>query len=167
MRNLGKNSLRHPHGSRQARGSPRRSNGLVHIAVGFLAGVAVALEATREVLKIVLKDVLTSLAQAARVSVLQGGLCFLFGILVRLHAEMLDGVEGAPVDLVLPFALARHRLLHRVNQEIVKPQNEEQPGDPEDQEPLVHAAEPTASSNFIPAYSPLRQPGLPGTPMAM
>src|SRR6266850_3913921 len=121
MRNLGKNSLRHPHGSRQARGSPRRSNGLVHIAVGFLAGVAVALEATLYVLKVILQNVLASLAQASRARFVQGGLGFLLGILVWLHAEMLDGVEGAPVDPVLPLVLARHRLLQRVNQKIGKP----------------------------------------------
>src|SRR6267142_2237393 len=145
--------------------SARRPDGLVHIAVGFFAGVAVAGVATLEVLKVVLKKVLAGLAQTPRTRFVQGGFCFLLGILFRLRSEVLDGVEGAPVDLVLPLALARHRLLQRVNQQIVKPQNEEYPSDPEDQEPLVHAAERIASPNLIPAYSPLQPPGLPGIPL--
>jgi hypothetical protein len=66
-----------------------------------------------------------------------------------MFAKLLDGVKGAPVSAVLPLALARHLLLHGVNQEVIRPQNEYEQHDPKDHELLEHVAETTASPNFL------------------
>jgi hypothetical protein len=75
-----------------------------------------------------------------------------------MFAELLDGVEGAPVSAVLTVALSRHLLLHGVNQEVIRPQNEDEHHDPKYHELLEHVAEPTASPKFLLADYSLRQP---------
>src|SRR5260370_38077475 len=68
-----------------------------------------------------------------------------------MFTELLDGVKGAPVSAVLLLALSRDLLVQRVNQKVVGPQDEREPRDPKNHEPLEHGEEPTASPKFIPA----------------
>ena len=60
---------------------------------------------------------------------------------------MILGIAG------LAFVLgANYLLVQGVNQEVIRPQDEREPRDPKYHEPLEHGAEPTASTNYIPAY---------------
>ena len=134
----------------------RYSNGLIHIRVCLLARFTVTLITTFKVLKITLKNSRANLAQAFLTGFVQCGLCLLLGSFVRTFAELLDGVKSAPVRPVLPLALSRHLLVQGINQEVVSPQDEREPRDPKNHEPLEHGAEPTASTNYIPAYYSFR-----------
>src|SRR5882762_8287438 len=134
----------------------RYSNGLIHIRVCLLARFTVTLITTFKVLKITLKNSRANLAQAFLTGFVQCGLCLLLGSLVCMFAELLDGVKSAPVRPVLPLALSRHLLVQGINQEVVSPQDEREPCDPKNHEPLEHGAEPTASTNYIPAYYSFR-----------
>src|ERR1700682_1792904 len=125
------------------------SDGLTHVRVGFLARFALALITMFKVLKILLKNSRANLAQAFLVGFVQGGLCRVLGPFVWMRAELLDGVKGAPVSPVLPFALSRHLLVHGVNQEVISSQDKRDPRDPNNHEPLEHAAEPTPSPQFL------------------
>ena len=127
----------------------RYSDGLTHVRVGFLARFAVALITMFKVLKILLKNSRANLAQAFLVGFVQCGLCRMLGTFVWMCPELLDGVKGAPVSPVLPFALSRHLFVQGVNQEVIGPQDESEARDPKNHEPLEHAAEPTASPKFI------------------
>ncbi len=128
---------------------PRYSNGLIPINVGLLARFALALITTREVLQIILKNPHANLAQALLAGLFQGGHCSLLGTDVQMFTELLDGVKGAPVSPILPLTLSRHLLFQGINQEIVDPQDEREPDDPENCEPLEHGAEPIASPKFL------------------
>jgi len=134
----------------------RYSNGLIHIRVCLLARFTVTLITTFKVLKITLKNSRANLAQAFLTGFVQCGLCLLLGNFVRTFAELLDGVKSAPVRPVLPLALSRHLLVQGINQEVVSPQDEREPCDPKNHEPLEHGAEPIASPNYIPAYYSFR-----------
>lgn len=134
-------------------GSAGRADGVVHIGVGFFAGGAVALVAMLEVLKISLQNDLASLAKASGASFGESVLGSLRRIIAGLRAELLNGVERAPVKFVLPLAFASHRLVQGIDQEVVQTQDEKQPDDPEGQKPLVHGAKRIASGYSVPADS--------------
>ena len=133
------------------------SHGVIHIAVGLFAGITLALVAALKVLKIILENFRASLAQAFSGSLVQCGLGPLLGRTVRMLTELHDSVVSAPIVLILPLALSRHLLFQGVNQEIVGPQNENEPRDPKNGEPLEHGAEPIASPMFSLADYSLRQ----------
>src|SRR5712664_961030 len=135
----------------------RYSNDFIHISVRFLAELTLALVTAFKVLKIMLKNSRAKLAQASLAGVVQCGLGFLLGDFVRMFTELLDGVEGAPVSAVLALALSRDLLFQGVNQNVVGPQDEGEPGDPKNHEPLEHGVEPTASAKFILADCSLRR----------
>src|SRR5260370_17762046 len=78
-----------------------------------------------------------------------------------MFTELLDGVKGAPVSAVLLLALSRDLLVQRVNQKVVGPQDEREPRDPKNNEPLEHGEEPTPSPKFIPADCSLWQAAFP------
>lgn len=92
----------------------RHSNGLIHIRVCLLARITVTLITTFKVLQKNLKDSGANLAQAFLAGFVQCGLCFLLGNFVRMFAELLDGVKGAPVRPVLPLSLSRHLLVQGI-----------------------------------------------------
>src|SRR6266705_1665157 len=132
-------------------------HGIIHIAVGLFAGIALALIAALQVLKIILENFRASLAQAFLGSLVQWGFGPLLGRTIRMLTELHDSVVSAPIVLILPLALSRHLLFQGVNQEIVGPQNENEPRDPKNGEPLEHGAQPIASAMFSLADYSLRQ----------
>src|SRR5438552_3332708 len=93
-----------------------------------------------KVLKISLKNSHANLAQAFLTGFVQCGLCLLLGNLVRMFAELLDGVKNAPVGPVLPLALSRRLLVQGVDQEVVSPQDEHEPCDPQNHEQIGRAS---------------------------
>jgi len=135
------------------------SHGFIHVAIDLFAGVALALIAVLEVVKIILEKFCAGLAQAFSVGLVQGGFGFLFGSPVRMFAELLDRRVRAPIVLVLQVALSLHLLVQRVNQEVVGPQDKHRPRDPQNYEPFEHSDEPTPSLEFILAdFSPSQAP---------
>lgn len=136
-------------------GLPRRADGFIHVAVGFLAGFAVALVAALQVLEIVLKNGFAVLAQLFFTGFGQGSLGVLLGLFVWMRAEVLDGVKRLPVDVVLALTFADGSLVYGVNQEIVGRQNEQEPDDQENQESLEHVRSlqqrPISFQQIIPA----------------
>src|SRR5258708_23297519 len=136
----------------------RCSNGFIHVSVCLLARLALALITAFKVLKIMLKNSRANFAEASLAGVVQCGLRFLLGDFVRMFTELLDDVKGAPVSAVLALALSRDLLVQRVNQKVVGPQDERQPRDPKNHQPLEHGVEPTASPKVIPADCSLWPP---------
>jgi hypothetical protein len=124
------------------------SHGFIHIAGGLFAGITLALIAMLEVLKIILKDFRASLAQAFSAGIVQLGLGLLLGRAVRMLPELHDRSVGAPIVLALPVALSLYLLVQRINQEVVRPQDEYDSYGPQNHEPLEHGAE-TPSPNLI------------------
>src|SRR5258708_8217895 len=73
----------------------------------------------------------------------------------RMLNELEDSIVSAPIVLILPLALSRDLLLQGIDQKIVGPQDENEPGDSKNGQPLEHGAQPTASAMFsLPDYSP-------------
>src|SRR6266436_8473331 len=132
-----------------------RSKSFVHIAADLLAGITLALITALKVLKIILQNFRASLAQAFSRSLVQRGFGPLLGRTVGMLAELHDGIVSAPIVLILPLALSRDLLLQGIDQEIVGPQDETDPRDPKNGQPLEHGAQPTVSTMFSLAdYSP-------------
>src|SRR5467141_993744 len=132
-----------------------RSKSFVHIAADLLAGITLALITALKVLKIILQNFRASLAQAFSRSLVQRGFGPLLGRTVGMLAELHDGIVSAPIVLILPLALSRDLLLQGIDQEIVGPQDENDPRDPKNGQPLEHGAQPTVSTMFSLAdYSP-------------
>src|SRR5437899_7778073 len=132
-------------------------HGIIHIAVGLFTGITLALVAALKVLKIILENFCASLAQAFSGSLVQCSLGPLLGRTVRMLTELHDSVVSAPIVLILPLALSRDLLFQGVDQKIVGPQDENEPRDPKNGEPLEHGAQPIASAMFSLADYSLRQ----------
>src|SRR6266852_6757299 len=132
-----------------------RSKSFIHIAAGLLAGIALALIAALQVLKIILQNFCAGLAEALSRSLVQCRFSPLLGRTIRMLAELHDSIVSAPIVLILPLALSRDLLLQGIDQKIVGPQDENDPCDPKNGQPLEHGAQPTASTMFSLAdYSP-------------
>src|SRR5260370_36059613 len=136
--------------------TPRgRSKSFVHIAADLFAGIALALIAALQVLKVVLENFRARLTQAFSRSLVQRGFGPLLGRTVRMLTELHDSIVSAPIVPILPLALSRDLLLQGIDQEIVGPQDENDPCDPKNGQPLEHGAQPPASTMFSLAdYSP-------------
>jgi hypothetical protein len=126
----------------------RGSHGFIHIAGGLFAGIALALVAMLKILKVILEDFRARLAQAFSGGFVQLGFGLLLGRAVRMLPELHDRSISAPIVLALPVALSLHLLVQRINQEVVRPQDEYNPGGPQNHKPLEHGAE-TPSPKFI------------------
>jgi hypothetical protein len=138
------------------------SHGIVHVGVDLFAGIALALVTVLEVFKIGLENFLACLAYAFSGSFIQCGFGLLFGSPVRMLRELHDRGVSAPIALVLRVAVPLHLLVQRVNQQVVGPEDQHNPRDPQNREPLKQDAEPAPSPKFILAdYSPPQAP-LPG-----
>jgi hypothetical protein len=124
------------------------SHGFIHVAGGLFAGIALALVAMLKILKIILENFRASLAQAFSGGFVQLGFCLLFGRAIRMLPELHDRSVSAPIALALPVALSLHLLVQRINQEVVRPQDEYNPCGPQNHKPLEHGAE-TPSPNLI------------------
>src|SRR5213594_103536 len=133
------------------------SHGVIHIAAGLFARITLALVAAFKVFQIVLKNFCASLAQAFSGSLVQCSLGPLLGSTIRMLTELHDSVVSAPIVLILPLALSRDLLFQGVDQKIVGPQDENEPRDPKNGEPLEHDAEPIASPMLSLADYSLRQ----------
>src|SRR5260370_6249983 len=132
-----------------------RSHRFIHIAANLLAGIALTLIAALQVLKIILQNFRARLAQAFSRSLVQRRFGPLLGRAIRTLPEQHNGVVSAPIVLILPLALSRDLLLQGIDQKIVGPQDENDPRDPKNGQPLEHGAQPTASTMFSLAdYSP-------------
>ncbi len=132
-----------------------RSHRFIHIAVDLFAGITLALIAALQVLKVILQNLRARLAQAFSRSLVQRRFGPLLGRAVRMLAELHDSIVSAPIVLILPLALSRDLLLQGIDQKIVGPQDENDPRDPKNGQPLEHGAQPTASTMFSLAdYSP-------------
>src|SRR5216684_7430654 len=130
------------------------SHGFIHMRGGLFAGIALALIAALQILKIILQNFRASFAHASSGGLVQRVFGLLFGRAVRMLTELHDSRISVPIVRVLPIALALHLLVQRINQQIVSPQNEYNPYGPQNHEPLEHGAE-TPSPNFILAdFSP-------------
>jgi len=125
------------------------SHGFIHIGACLLAGIALALIAALEVFKVILQNFFASLTHAFSGGCFQCALCPLLGNSVRVLPELHDRSVGAPVALVLRVAVSLHLLVQRVNQQVVSPQDERNPRDTQNHEPLKHCTEPTPSLRFI------------------
>ena len=125
-----------------------RSHGFIHIAGGLFAGITLALVATLKILEIILENNRASLAQAFSGRLFQRGFGLLLGRTVRMLPELHNRSVSAPIVLALPIALLLHLLVHRINQQIVSPQDKRNPYDPENHEPFEHRTE-TPSLTFI------------------
>src|SRR5260370_34745834 len=133
-----------------------RSHGFIHIAVDLFAGIALALIAALQVLKIILENFRARLAQAFSRSLVQCGFGLLLGHTIRVLTELHDSVVSAPIVPVLSLAFSGDLLLQCVHQEIVGSQNENEHPDPQNGELLEHGAEPIASPMFSLADYSLR-----------
>src|SRR6266568_3412151 len=125
------------------------SHGFIHVAAGLFAGITLSLITALKILKIILENFCARLAQAFSGGLVQCGFCPLLGRAIRMLTELHDSCIGAPIVLILPLALSRHLPVKGVNQKVVCPQDEKEPGDAKNHEPLEHAAEPTPSPKFI------------------
>ena len=124
-------------------------HGLVHIGVGLLAGIALALVAALEVFKISLEDFLACLAHALSGRLIQRGFSLLFRRAIRMPRELHDRGVGAPITLILRVAVPIHLLVQRVNQQVVGPQDKHNPRDSQNRQPLKQDTEPAPSPKFI------------------
>ena len=136
-------------------GSP---HGFIHVGVGLFAGIALALVTVLKVFKISLEDFLAWLAHAFSGRLIQRGFGLLFGRAIRMPRELHDRGVSAPIALVLQVARSLHLLVQGVNKEIVSPQDEHDPRDPQNHQPLKHTAEPTPSPTFIVSDYSFAQP---------
>ena len=134
------------------------SHGFVHVGVGLLAGVALALVAVLEVFKISLEDFLACLAHAFSGRLIESRFGPLFGRAIRMPRELHDRGVRAPIALLLRVAVPLHLLVQRVNQQVVGPQDKHNPRDPQNHQPLKHTAEPAPSPKFILADYSFAQP---------
>src|SRR5713226_985014 len=121
------------------------SQSFIHIAAGLFAGITLALIAALKIFKIILENFCARLAQAFSGSLIQCSFGLLLGRTIRMLTELHDSVVSAPIVRILPLALSRDLLLQGVNQKIVGPQDENEPRDPKNGEPLEHGAEPISS----------------------
>lgn len=121
------------------------ANGVVHIGVGFLAGIAVALITVFKIVQIALQDFHANPGEAFLAGIVQSVLGFQLVDGVGMFPELLDGVIGGPVSAVLALAL----FVQGVDQEIVGSQDEHDGRDPKNHEPLEHGAERTASAKSV------------------
>src|SRR5712692_5165477 len=133
------------------------SQGFIHIAAGLFAGITLALIATLKIFKIILENFRASLVQAFSRSLIQRGFGLLLRRAIRVLPKLHDSIVGAPIVRILPLAPSRNLLLQGVNQKIVCSQNENEPRDPKNGEPLEHGAEPIASPMFSLADYSIRQ----------
>src|SRR5437016_10481280 len=133
-------------------------HGFIHIGVGLLAGVALALVAALEVFKIILEDFRASLAHAFSGSLIQRGFGLLLGRAIRMPRELHDRGVGAQIALILRVAVPLHLLVQRVNEQVVGPQDKHNPRDSQNREPLKQDAEPAPSPKFILADYSAAQP---------
>ena len=132
------------------------SHGEIHVAGGLFAGIALALVAMLKILKIILENFRASLAQAFSGGFVQLGFCLLFGRAIRMLPELHDRSVSAPIALTLAFTLSLHLLVQRINQEIVRPQDEYDSYGPQNHKPLEHGVE-TPSPKFMLADFSLAQ----------
>ena len=134
------------------------SHGFIHVGVGLLAGIALALVAVLKVFKISLENFLACLAHAFSRSFVQRHFGLLFGSPVRMLRELHDCSVGAPITLILRVAVPIHLLVQCVNEQVVDPQDEHDSRDPQNHQPLKQDAEPTPSPKFILADYSFAQP---------
>src|SRR5260370_16739750 len=92
------------------------SHGFIHIAVDLFAGIALALIAALQVLKVILENLRAGLAQAFSRSLVQRGFGLFLGRTIRMLTELHDSIVSAPIFLILPLPLSPDCLLHVFNQ---------------------------------------------------
>jgi hypothetical protein len=131
-------------------------HGFIHIAGCLFAGITLALIAALQILEVILENFRASLAQAFLGGLVQRGFSPLLGRAIRMLTEAHDSRVSVPIVRILPIALSLRLLVQRINQEIVSCQDERNPYDPQNHEPLEHGTE-TPSLKFILADFSLAQ----------